>query len=77
MSMKSLGWNRAIRLSGAPASIAASITDAWPKTWNRGNAVPTASASVYSPSLPEIPAADFRLPTVSSAPLGLPVVPEV
>ena len=50
----------------------------WPKEWNSGSAPSSTSSSPISPSVP--PATKqlrSRLAWVSSAPLGVPVVPEV
>ena len=50
----------------------------WPKEWKRGSEPRTTSPSRTSVIVsPEISALRLRLRWVSSAPLGLPVVPEV
>ena len=50
----------------------------WPKEWNRGRAPSTMSPAPTSQVVrEEISALRARLRWVSSAPFGLPVVPEV
>ncbi len=50
----------------------------WPNEWNSGSAPSSLSSSVISPSV-DAATVQFlcRLACVSSAPLGLPVVPDV
>ena len=61
----------------APTATQAFIVQVWPKEWNSGSAPSATSSSVTSPSRPASSAFFLRFECVSSAPLGLPVVPEV
>ena len=71
------GSNRASSDSDPPPVNVAIMTEAWPKTWNSGSPVPVRSS--VEPRLQSAPISppDSRFPTVSSAPFGRPVVPDV
>ena len=77
ISSIAVGSNGDSRLREPPAVRADIITEICPKMWNSGNAVPIRSSAVPALICTEISAAASTLATVSSAPLGRPVVPEV
>ena len=60
-----------------PACTALFSPEVRPKTWNSGSAPSVTLLSSASTSSTAISAAARRLPWVSSAPLGVPVVPDV
>lgn len=71
------GSNRASNDIEPPTVKVAIMTDAWPNTWNSGSPVPVRSALEARLLSAPISPADSRFPTVSWAPFGRPVVPEV
>ena len=72
------GSKRANSESPAPAAIAAFIAQVIPNTWNSGKQASTTSSSVsFTRRRTMTSWFEPRLPWVSSAPFGVPVVPEV
>ena len=72
------GSKRGISVSIAPKATATFIAQVCPKAWNSGSAPRITSSSVTCTSvIPVTSALRRRFSCVSSAPLGVPVVPEV
>ena len=71
------GSKRGSSVTVAPTVTALFMEQVWPKEWNSGSAPRSTSSSLSSPSFSETPAVLNRFACVSSAPLGLPVVPDV
>ena len=71
------GSKRGISVSMAPAPTQLFIAQVWPKEWNSGSAPSTTSSSERSKRPRETSELRRRLSWVSSAPLGVPVVPDV
>jgi len=72
------GSNRGTRVRQAPLPTAAFSPQVWPKEWNSGRQPMTTSSGPRSNRVvADTAALRRRLAWVSSAPLGLPVVPEV
>ena len=72
------GSNRGIIEIIARLQMPAFSVHVWPKLWNSGSAPSSLSSSVISPSVDAATVQFlYRLAWVSSAPLGLPVVPDV
>ena len=72
------GSKRASNDSDAPTPIAAFSVHVWPNEWNSGKPPKiTSSGPSWSSSLRVTSAFAVRLPCVSSAPFGRPVVPDV
>ncbi len=70
--------NREISVRQAPDSTAAFSPQVWPKQWNSGrHPITTSSGPSPSSVVAVTEALRRRLACVSSAPLGVPVVPEV
>ena len=72
-----VGSNRGMRVRFAPTEMAAFIPTVWPNEWNSGRPPKTTSSGPTSTRPTEISALRLMLAWVSSAPLGVPVVPEV
>ena len=69
---------RGIMVRQAPTFIAALSPQVWPKEWNSGRAPSRTSRSVPSNSVrTDTSQFLYRLSCVSSAPFGVPVVPDV
>jgi hypothetical protein len=71
------GSNRGMRVSVPPPAIVAFIAHVWPNEWNSGSAPRIVSSAPRSYRLREISTLRIRFACVSSAPFGVPVVPEV
>ena len=72
------GSKRGSMVTVAPTVTALFMQQVCPKEWNSGRAPRRTSSSLSSPSFSETPAEFlYRFVCVSSAPFGLPVVPEV
>jgi len=63
--------------SEPPAAIAALSAHVWPKAWNSGSAPSSTASGPSSKSSRQTATFSVRFVCVSSAPLGVPVVPEV
>ena len=71
------GSKRGIRLRQAPARIAAFRPQVWPKEWKSGSAPSTTEPSSMSVKSAKAATLRARFACVSSAPFGVPVVPDV
>src|SRR5215217_56780 len=72
------GSKRGSIVTVAPTLTALFMVHVWPNEWNSGSAPRSTSSALISPSFWETPAEFlYRFRWVSSAPFGLPVVPEV
>ena len=71
------GSKRGIWVIMAPTAKQAFMLQVWPKEWNSGSAPSAMSSSVVLASPTATSAFFFMFEWVSSAPLGLPVVPDV
>jgi hypothetical protein len=72
------GSKRGSSVTVAPTLTALFIVQVWPKEWNSGRAPRRTSSSLISPSFSDTPFEFLdRFEWVSSAPFGLPVVPDV
>jgi hypothetical protein len=72
------GSKRGSMVTVAPMQTAAFIVQVCPKEWNSGSAPSSTSSALSSPRFADTPAQFlYRFACVSSAPFGLPVVPEV
>ena len=69
--------NRGTIVRQAPAATEAFSPQVWPNEWNSGSAPSTTSPAASENGPAEISALRIRLAWVSSAPLGVPVVPDV
>jgi hypothetical protein len=70
--------NLGIRVRPAPATTAVLRLQVWPKAWNSGRQPITTSSGPRSSSEPAVTSAFLAtLAWVSSAPFGVPVVPDV
>ena len=71
------GSNRGSRVRQAPVRTAVFSPQVWPKEWNKGRAPNMTSCSSTWSRLRVTSTFSARLKWVSSAPLGVPVVPDV
>ena len=72
------GSKRGSIVTVAPTMTALFIVQVWPNEWKSGSAPRSTSSSLSSPSFSDTPAEFlYRFACVSSAPFGLPVVPDV